>query len=373
VLLDQGAITQEELDRKLGLEEKVHETFKPGDRVYVRHENYATRWRKPHLRTPGYIFTKSGVIERVCGDFSNPETCAFRIDKTPCPLYRVRFFQKDIWEDYPGSANDTIDIEITHYWLTREDQSIKPDNSKKDVISTPHSHSHKDEHGHEHEHQHDEHGHGHEHPHPHDERLKSEQKAIDQEGEESPFQYLAKKLIELILEKNILTPQEITQRIELLDRLETEPVGQTIVAHAWTDPNFKKVLLHNPAEAGDLIGVKIPPILIAVENTEEIHNVVVCTLCSCYPRQVLGRPPDWYKSRAYRSRTVYEPRKVLTEFGTVIPDHVTIRVHDSTADMRYLVIPKRPEGTEGFSLEQLMKLITRDSMIGVTQALSPAH
>jgi len=156
-----------------------------------------------------------------------------------------------------------------------------------------------------------------------------------------------------------------------LDRLSSEPTGKLIVVHAWTNPEFKKILLKNATEAGNLIGLKLPNFIIAVENTDHVHNVIVCTLCSCYPKYILGRSPDWYKSRSYRARTVYEPRKVLLEFGTAISDNVSIRVHDSTSEMRYIVIPKRPAGTEGWSLEDLKKLVTRDSMIGVTEALSP--
>ena len=111
--------------------------------------------------------------------------------------------------------------------------------------------------------------------------------------------------------------------------------------------------------------------LIAVENTATVHNVIVCTLCSCYPRNLLGLPPDWYKAKAYRSRVVREPRAVLREFGTEVPDDVTVRVHDSTADMRYIVVPRRPGGTEGWEPERLAALVTRDCMIGVTVPKSP--
>jgi len=136
---------------------------------------------------------------------------------------------------------------------------------------------------------------------------------------------------------------------------------------------FKKQLLINPFEAAKSIGLPLTgENLICIENTEDVHNVVVCTLCSCYPKYILGRPPDWYKSRSYRARTVFEPRKVLEEFGTSLPDNVTIRVHDSTADMRYLIIPKRPAGTEGWTLDQLKKLVNRDTMIGVSVAQLPS-
>ena len=119
-------------------------------------------------------------------------------------------------------------------------------------------------------------------------------------------------------------------------------------------------------------GIDIGPTrLIAVENTEAVHNVIVCTLCSCYPRNLLGLPPDWYKAKAYRSRVVREPRAVLREFGTEVPDDVTVRVHDSTADMRYIVVPRRPAGTEGWDRERLAALVTRDCLIGVTLPKNP--
>jgi hypothetical protein len=141
-----------------------------------------------------------------------------------------------------------------------------------------------------------------------------------------------------------------------------------MVAKAWTDPAFKALLLKDGSAAAEQAGVEMdtPTRLIVVENTPEVHNLVVCTLCSCYPRMVLGIPPDWYKSRAYRSRAVREPRAVLAEFGTQLPDNVTVRVHDSTADMRYLVLPMRPKGSESLDEAGLAALVTRDSMIGVT-------
>jgi len=156
------------------------------------------------------------------------------------------------------------------------------------------------------------------------------------------------------------------QHIERLDQLEQNPSGARLVANAWVNDNWRKEFLSNPAAASEKLGIKVEPILVAVENTEEVHNVVVCTLCSCYPKFILGRPPDWYKSRSYRSRMVYQPREVLKDFGTIIPENVRVQVHDSTADMRYLVIPKRPKGTEGWTVEELEKIVNRDSMIGVS-------
>jgi nitrile hydratase len=139
-----------------------------------------------------------------------------------------------------------------------------------------------------------------------------------------------------------------------------------VVAKAWVDPEYKKRLLANATAACEELGLEIPALkLVAVENTPQVHNVIVCTLCSCYPRVLLGIPPDWYKSRAYRSRMVREPRAVLAEFGVSLPETTSIRVHDSTADMRYLVLPMRPAGTEGWDEARLARLVSRDSMIGV--------
>ncbi|WP_341366383.1 nitrile hydratase subunit alpha [Yoonia sp. BS5-3] len=169
---------------------------------------------------------------------------------------------------------------------------------------------------------------------------------------------------ELLIEKGVTTAAEINGQIDLMDS-RSPANGAAVVARAWTDPAFRSALLKDASAASKDMGFDIGPLrLIAVENTPNIHNIIVCTLCSCYPRNLLGLPPDWYKSRAYRSRTVKEPRKVLAEFGVLLPPETTVRVHDSTADMRYIVIPNRPAGTENWSEKALADLVTRDSMIG---------
>jgi nitrile hydratase len=170
---------------------------------------------------------------------------------------------------------------------------------------------------------------------------------------------------ELIVEKGIATPAEIAAQIERMDA-RSPALGAAVVARAWTDPAFRARLLADGSAACREMGVAVDALkLVVVENTATEHNVIVCTLCSCYPRNLLGLPPDWYKSREYRSRTVCEPRAVLAEFGLVPPEGVTVRVHDSTADMRYLVLPRRPEGTEGWDAARLAETVTRDCMIGV--------
>ena len=176
---------------------------------------------------------------------------------------------------------------------------------------------------------------------------------------------------ELLVEKNITTPEEINAQIDKMDA-RNPAIGAAVVARAWSDPEFKARLLENGSAASAEMGFDVGPMhLIALENTKETHNIVVCTLCSCYPRNLLGLPPDWYKSRAYRSRTVKEPRKVLSEFGVTLPEDTTIRVHDSTADMRYVVIPARPDGSENMTEADLATLVTRDSMIGTGIARTP--
>lgn len=169
---------------------------------------------------------------------------------------------------------------------------------------------------------------------------------------------------ELLIEKGITTAAEIATQIDAMDA-RSPADGAAVVARAWVDPDFRARLLADGSKAASELGFDIGPMkLIAVENTADVHNIVVCTLCSCYPRNLLGLPPDWYKSRAYRSRTVREPRSVLAEFGVELPETTTVRVHDSTADMRYVVIPARPAGTDGMSEADLAALVTRDSMIG---------
>ncbi|MDA1237871.1 MAG: nitrile hydratase subunit alpha [Proteobacteria bacterium] len=171
---------------------------------------------------------------------------------------------------------------------------------------------------------------------------------------------------ELMITKGEFSSTEINKQIEIMDA-RTPANGSALVARAWSDPEFKKRLLKNGAEAARELGFDIGPMhLIAVENTEHVHNLIVCTLCSCYPRNLLGFPPDWYKTKEYRSRAVKEPRSVLEEFGLVLPAEINLRVHDSTADMRYIVLPMRPKWTHEMNENDLARLISRDSMIGTS-------
>ena len=186
------------------------------------------------------------------------------------------------------------------------------------------------------------------------------------------YQLLELAVSELLIEKGVFTGDDFRRTLEDIDS-RSPADGARVVARAWTDPDFKGRLLADANAAAGELGVDAGTLITMVENTPEIHNVIVCTLCSCYPRPLLGLPPDWYKSRAYRSRVVREPRAVLAEFGTTIPDDVEVRVHDSTAELRYMVLPMRPAGTEGMGEEDLAKLVTRDCMIGVTLPDRPSR
>lgn len=181
------------------------------------------------------------------------------------------------------------------------------------------------------------------------------------------FELLETAVRELAIERGLFSADDHRQWLEWMDAA-TPALGARLVARAWVDPAYRVRALADGSAAAREIGIEIydrDPLVI-VENTEHVHNLVVCTLCSCYPRGILGLPPDWYKSPSYRKRAVRWPRPLLAEFGTIIPPEVQIRVHDSNANMRYLVMPMRPRGTEDWSVEQLAAIVTRDTMIGVT-------
>ena len=210
--------------------------------------------------------------------------------------------------------------------------------------------------------------HDHEHGHAHDEA----HAPIVEREELTYYERRVQAIQALLVEKGVVTAEEIRRTVEDMDA-RTPAMGAKIIAHAWVDPAFKARLLTDTKSAVAEFGVDTGSLIqiTAIENTKALHNVVVCTLCSCYPRAILGLPPDWYKSLNYRSRVVKDPRGVLHEFGLDLGMDVEVRVYDSTADLRYLVIPERPADTEGMSEERLAELVTRDSMIGVAKARMP--
>jgi nitrile hydratase len=217
------------------------------------------------------------------------------------------------------------------------------------MMHDDHDHDHPD---HEHDHSHEP---GHVHP---------PQKDHDA-GPMTAYEVLEEAVRSLLIEKGVLTSDEIAAQIDLMDS-RTPALGATVVARAWTDPGFKTRLLSDTRAALLEMNIDIGSLaeFRTIENTADTHNVVVCTLCSCYPKLLLGIPPAWYKSLAYRSRVVVDPRGVLSEFGVRLPDDIEVRVHDSTADLRYLVLPRRPEGTDEWTEQRLAELVTRDAMIG---------
>jgi nitrile hydratase alpha subunit len=205
------------------------------------------------------------------------------------------------------------------------------------------------------------------HSHPGEESHGHPHAAIEEHAVPGYYELMETAVRELLTEKGLIKPGEIRRQLEVLDS-RTPALGAKVVARAWVDPDFRQRLLDDGRKAcEEEFGISFydDTQLIVLENTPTLHNVIVCTLCSCYPRPLLGLPPDWYKAAPYRSRMVREPRKVLAEFGTHIPDDVALHVTDSTAQVRFLVLPVRPSGTESFTEGQLAALVTRDAMIGV--------
>jgi nitrile hydratase len=197
----------------------------------------------------------------------------------------------------------------------------------------------------------------------------------DEASELSETELRVRALQSILVEKGYVEPAALDAIVQTYETKIGPHIGARIVARAWTDPAFRRALLADASKAAEPFGYegKVGDHLVAVENTTDKHNVVVCTLCSCYPWDVLGLPPVWYKSFAYRSRVVKEPRAVLADFGLTLPETTEINVWDSTAEVRYLVIPVRPAGTDGWSEEELAELVTRDSMVGTGVARKPAQ
>jgi nitrile hydratase len=187
---------------------------------------------------------------------------------------------------------------------------------------------------------------------------------------ESPTSIRVRALESLLIEKGLMTSDVVDRIVSMYEDDIGPHNGARVIAHAWADPAYRERLLSDGEAAIVELGFGGVHLQV-VENTPDVHNMVVCTLCSCYPSALIGLPPTWYKSFEYRSRAVIEPRTVLREFGTEVPESVEVRVWDSSSELRYLVLPMRPDGTDGWTEEQLATLVTRDSMIGVTRALEP--
>ena len=354
--------------------------YEVGRNVRVRSFLSSTEWKRPHIRTPGYIYGVAGTVERICGRHGDPSFLAFGLEAPKVQLYRVRFRQCDIWpEQYPPGTNpqgDVVEMEVYEHWLEATDSSSGHsfddnkfffDHSSGDDCIEDDAHDHHHDH-HHHEHHHHEHLDGK--AHVHEPRTTIESRAIQREGPPTPGKELFQALSRLLLNKQVVHSDEIRLMTERMDSAFDRLDGATLVVKAWIDPEFEARLLHDAATAAQELGINTsnanaPTVLTVLKNTPSTHNLIVCTLCSCYPSGLLGIAPSWYKSREYRSRAVREPRRVLEEFGVALPEQTSLRVHDSTADHRYLVLPVRPEGTEQWSEDDLRRLITRDTMIGV--------
>jgi len=362
LLMEHKLITHEELQTALfGSSSAVlHETprFHKGDKVRVKQHASPLEWKRPHIRTPGYIYGVKGEIERICGCHGDPSFLAFGLEAPTVQLYRVRFQQKDIWPEHHFHSNDVVEVEVYEHWLEPAEASEYTEHflfdhsgERDDCLS--HSHGHDEE------------------DHVHEARPAVEERAVRREGPPRPGQELFQALFSLLLEKEIVSFEDVRLMCERMDTAGKRLDGATLVVNAWTDLSFQERLLSDPSSAAAEFGISTsnpnaPTVLTVVQNTSETHNLVVCTLCSCYPSGLLGIAPSWYKSREYRARAVREPRRVLGEFGLSVPFEKQIRVHDSTADHRYLVLPERPPNTKGWSKEQLRAIITRDTMIGVS-------
>eukprot|EP00759_Apiculatamorpha_spiralis_P018670 PhF_6_TR25084/c0_g2_i4/m.34439/K01721/nthA; nitrile hydratase subunit alpha len=394
ILIERKVISRSEVDRALGplpKEVPTSELFRVGDIVYVRPETTTRRWRKPHLRVPGYIYGCKGTVVDIVGVFTDPAYSAFRETSPPQPLYRVRIDAKEVWGCVPHTVQ-TIEADIFHPWLTKD--KITQKNASPSSRGTNNASA---------------------------DRVTVEQKAVESEASSPPLplQWLGEAIVDICIQKGFVTSDSLRSGVEKLDNLGIDMLGSRLVARAWVDEEFKKLLLRDAAKAAEVLGIvtsnysskpttttnstahhhhndhhhhdhnhdhhhdhgivdvsvhpDAPPhyphghtVLKVLENTPTVHHVVVCTLCSCYPTALLGLAPDWYKSKSYRSRVVLDPRGVLKEFGLVLPEGVEVRVVDSTAELRYLVLPIRPQGTEGWGEEELRRIISRDSMIGVT-------
>jgi nitrile hydratase len=394
-------------------EQSADQLYKVGDYIQIQEENIFTKWCKPHIRTPGYIFGMIGVVESYAGQFPDAEQQGWGVSNVINQhVFRVRLLQKDIWPDYHGNDADTVDVEVFQNWLkksSKEDYikqrerrnqfSLKSNTVVHDPCNKDqqggqskeksqherkhdhehhheqkhhdhdHDHHHHDEHKH-HDHDHDHHHHDEDHGHTHEERAIVEQVAVDKEVYAIGQQF-AEVFTKVVLAKGLVTEEELRTVVERVEAMGAHQEGARIVAKAWKDSEYKARLLENGNAACIELGI-VPSnshaatFLRVMENTDEVHNLIVCTLCSCYPLSILGPSPSWYKSRSYRARAVKEPRAVLKDFGTAIPDEKVIRVHDSTSDLRFMVLPQQPKGTENLSEEELVALVTRDALIGVT-------
>ena len=331
LLIETGVLTNEEVEGRLaalrGSSKPRDAAFADGAPVRVLCDNPAARWRTPHLRAPRYAQGKCGTVERCVGAFDAPEERAYLTAAVSERLYRVAFRHVDLFPDAAAGAasEDAVVVELFERWL--ED------------ATTP-------------------------------------QTAAQRSNAGSVYEALLAVVKALLIEKGILTQAEIDAHVATQAAMlqQGAALGGRLVAAAWCDPAFRERLLSDAHAAASELGVSTAGIarLIVLPCSAEVHHLVVCTLCSCYPRPILGPPPDWYRSWQYRQRAVTEPRKVLDEWGVHLPPGTRVEVHDSTADCRYLVLPARPAGTEGWTEAQLAAIVTTESLVGVAVCVAGA-
>ncbi|EGD82688.1 nitrile hydratase [Salpingoeca rosetta] len=394
VFCERKLITERDISAHLGQQDvpAASHDYKPGDLVRVVEEDFSRVFRKPHVRTPGYVFGCTGVVERVCGRFSDPGLLAYNERSQQQTLYRVAFDHRMLWPsgythidwNEPGSQ---VHVEIFGSWLrpaTAGDVRVCRERAQSArLVETEQTRRIK----------------AHVHA-GHESREAAEVNAVAKEhinDEAFPLRPLADALVAALVARKVIAMPELNAAVSDIEAMGANMEGARLVVRAWKDAAFKSLLLQDAAAAAAQLGIATSnyhadgpsaesqhaehshaypdghTILTVVENTPHVHNLVVCTLCSCYPAAVLGLSPSWYKSLAYRCRAVRDPVRLLREeFGVSIPPHQHVRVHDSTANLRYLVLPMQPAGTEDWTEEQLLPLVTRDAMIGAGLPLSPS-
>jgi nitrile hydratase len=292
--------------------------FAAGARVRVLREHPPGRWRTPHTRTPAYVQGQCGVVERCCGVFDAPEERAWHLAAVRQHLYRVAFPHAQLFPQQAAADADAAVVEVFDRWLVPVDE----DESEAEAAPTS-----------------------------------------------SVYESLLSVIKALLIEKGVLTQAEVDAHVaaQAAATAAGAALGGRLVAAAWCDAAFRARLLTHAAAAAAELGVSTAGIahLVVLENTADTHNLVVCTLCSCYPRPILGPPPEWYRSWTYRQRAMQRPRELLAEWGVQLPARTRVVVHDSTADCRYLVLPRRPRGTRGWEEEALAALVSTECMVGV--------
>ena len=313
--------------------------FAPGAHVRVKDDWPETRG-PVHIRTPHYLRGMQGTVVRTFGAYPNPEDLAFARPAARRMLYHVAFDQPAVWQE--GRAGDELLVEtlrtLAGAGMMAGSSCPAKAGSGRDAGGSG-------------------------------VRPRATMNILETDGEK-----LLAAVRDLLAAKGLVSNAEISERIAITDAANPGQ-GARMVAKAWTDPAYRALMLEDGTKAAEDLGIPMrgAPPLGVLENTAEVHNLVVCTLCSCYPRAVLGYPPFWFKSAAYRARGVRDPRGLIAEWGTVLPEGVKIRVVDSTADYRWMVLPRRPAGTEGWSEERLAAIVREGDMIGVTVPALPAQ